>query len=89
MVKEAVLRNQKSVGLEGTLQTSERFHPLLSSTPALLLAKLAPAVDLHVVAGLHDIGDVPLRIHLFAVLQNFDLVLFTRCLDICVRLPLA
>ena len=46
----------------------------MSPTSTLLLAELAPVVDLDVVAALHDVGDVPLGIDLLAVLQDLDLV---------------
>ena len=58
-------------------ETSVRLDPLLGSTSALLLAELAPVVDLDVVAALDDVGNVPLGINLFAVFQNLNLVLLT------------
>ena len=68
-------------------ETSVRLDPLLAATPALLLAQLAPVGHLDVVAALHDVGDVPLGINLFAVFQNLNLVLLTSGLHIRVRLP--
>ena len=70
-------------------ETSVRLDPLLGSTSALLLAELAPVVDLHVVAALHDVGDVPLGIDLLAVLQDLDLVSLAGGLHVGVGLPLA
>ena len=58
-------------------ETSVGFHPLLSAAATLLLAELAPVVDLDVVAALDDVGNVPLGINLFAVFQNLNLVLLT------------
>ena len=55
-------------------ETSVWLDPLLAATPALLLAQLAPVGHLDVVAALHDVGDVSLRIDLLAVLQDLDLV---------------
>ena len=49
-------------------EASVRLDPLLGASSALLLAKLAPIVDLDVVAALHDVSDVPLGIDLLAVL---------------------
>ena len=77
VIKLDNLLTEASVGLD----------PLLGASSALLLAKLAPVVDLNVVAALHDIRDVPLRVDLLAVLEDLDLVLFTRGLHIGVRLP--
>ena len=68
-------------------EASVRFDPLLCASSALLLAKLAPVVDLDIVAALHDVGDVPLGVDLLAVLEDLDLVLLTSGLHIRVRLP--
>ena len=70
-------------------ETSVRLDPLLGAAAALLLAELAPVVDLDVVAALHDVGDVPLGVNLLAVLQNLHLVLLARCLHVRVGLPFA
>ena len=56
-------------------ETSVGFDPLLAAGATLLLAQLAPVVDLDEVAALHDVGDVALGIDLLAVLQDLDLVL--------------
>lgn len=77
VVKLDNLLTEASVGLD----------PLLGASSALLLAELAPVVDLDVVAALHDVGDVPLGVDLLAVLEDLDLVLLTRGLHISVRLP--
>ena len=69
-------------------ETSVGFHPLLSAAATLLLAELAPVVDLDVVAALHDVGDVPLGIDLLAVLQDLDLVSLAGGLHVGVGLPL-
>ena len=68
-------------------EASVGLDPLLGASSALLLAKLAPVVDLDVVAALHDVGDVPLGINLLAVLEDLNLVLLTSGLHIRVRLP--
>ena len=70
-------------------ETSVRLDPLLAATPALLLAQLAPVGHLDVVAALHDVGDVSLRVNLLAVFQDLHLVLLARGLHGGVGLPLA
>ena len=70
-------------------ETSVRLDPLLAATPALLLAQLAPVGHLDVVAALHDVGDVSLRVNLLAVFQDLHLVLLARGLHVGVGLPLA
>ena len=70
-------------------ETSVWLDPLLAATPALLLAQLAPVGHLDVVAALHDVGDVSLRVNLLAVFQDLHLVLLARGLHVGVGLPLA
>ena len=70
-------------------ETSVRLDPLLGAGPALLHAELAPVVDLDVVAALHDVGDVSLRVNLLAVFQDLHLVLLACGLHVGVGLPLA
>lgn len=45
-------------------KTAIRLHPLRVGTLAFLMAHFAPIGDFLVVTGLHDIGDVTLRVHL-------------------------
>ena len=45
-------------------ETSKWLDPLLSAAPAFLLAKLAPAVDFNIVAGLNYVCNITLRIYL-------------------------
>ena len=65
-------------------KTSVGLDPLLRGGATLLLAELAPVVDLDEVAALHDVGDVPLGVDLLAVLQDLDLVLLAGGLHVSI-----
>uniref|UniRef100_A0A6B0V9H9 Uncharacterized protein n=1 Tax=Ixodes ricinus TaxID=34613 RepID=A0A6B0V9H9_IXORI len=87
VVEEAVLGHQQGVTLEVPFQAPVRLHPVAATAAATSLPHLAPTLHVVVATRLHNVADVPLWVHLAAVLEDAELVLAADCLGVWIRDP--
>lgn len=75
VVEEAALGDEQSIRLEWTFKTTEGLDPASDlAFSGVVGTDLAPVADLHVVRGLHDVGNVPRWVNLLAIIQYFHFI---------------
>jgi len=76
MIKHAVFWDEESITLEWSLKAAEGSDSVDRVFPAVLLALPAPVVNGDLLACLHDVGDVPVRVHPTTIVEDFHWSLY-------------